>query len=320
MFKRMLVPLDGSELAEVVFTYAKELAGRLDIEVILFLVVSPALREFIPMHHAYIQQVIKTIRHQSREVQKGSGIQPGGKPIEVRGELTEGYPAEEILRYADENAIDLILIATHGRSGNKRWTMGNVADKVLRAAKIPVLLVRAGISDNIPYDQWPRKTILVPLDGSELAESALPYVATLSKQRGAEQINVTLLRVCEPPAPPSYYAPELAGVPLNWGEYMNQEVARCKRVANEYLAGVEKRLKDSGISVRSEVLVGKAADAIVDYANKSPFNLIVMTTHGRSGLSRWVYGSAAENILQGVSSPLFLVKPQQSDSSIKKEG
>ena len=101
---------------------------------------------------------------------------------------------------------------------------------------------------------------------------------------------------------------------------MDKEVARCKRVASEYLAGVAKRLKDSGISARSEVLTGKAADAIVDYANKSPFNLIVMTTHGRSGLSRWVYGSVAENVLQGVSSPLFLVKPQQSDSSVKKEG
>lgn len=320
MYKRMLIPLDGSELAEVVFTYAKELAGRLDIEVILFLVLVPALREFIPMHRAYIQQAAETIRRQSREVQKRSGLQPGGKAIKVRGELTEGYPAEEILRYADENAVDLILIATHGRSGIKRWTMGNVADKVLRAAKIPVLLVRAGIPDETVYDKWPKITLLVPLDGSELAETVLPHVKTLAKQRGTEPMNITLLRVCEPPAPPSYYAPELSGVPLNWGEYMDKEVARCQRVANEYLAGVEKQLKDIGISLRSKVLVGKAADAIVDYANKNPFNLIVMTTHGRSGLSRWVYGSIAENILQGVSSPVFLVKPQQSDSSVKKGG
>ena len=90
-------------------------------------------------------------------------------------------------------------------------------------------------------------------------------------------------------------------------------------MAKEYLAGVEKRLKDSNIrSVRSEVLVGRAADEIVDYAKKNPFNIIVMATHGRSGLSRWVYGSVAGNVLQGVSSPVFLVKPQQSDSSVKK--
>ena len=76
------------------------------------------------------------------------------------------------------------------------------------------------------------------------------------------------------------------------------------------IIGKEKQLKDISISVRSEVLVGKAADEIVDYANKNPFNLIVMATHGRSGLSRWVYGSVAENVLLGVSSPIFLVRPR----------
>lgn len=283
---RMLIPLDGSELAEVVFTYGKELAGRLDLDVILLLVVSPALREFIPMHRAYIQQAAETIRRQSKEVQKRSGIQPGGKAINVRGELTEGYPAEEILRYADENAVDLILIATHGRSGIKRWTMGNVADKVLRASKAPVLLVRAGIPDETVYDKWPEITLLVPLDGSELAESVLPHVEALAKQRGAEPVNVTLVRVCEPPAIPPSYSPELSGVPLNWGEYMEQEVVRCKHVSTDYLTKIENQFKDIGISVQSEVLVGKASDVIVDYANKNPFNLIVMATHGRSGLSR----------------------------------
>ncbi len=319
MYRRMLVPLDGSELAEVVFSYAKELAGRLDIEIILFLVVSPALREFIPMHRAYIKQAVETIRRQSREIQKRSGIQPRGKPVKGRGELTEGYPAEEILRYADESAVDLILMATHGRSGVRRWTMGSVTDKVLRASKVPVLLVHAGIPDETPYNQWPKITLLVPLDGSELAESVLPHVETLAKQRSDKPIEVTLLRVCEPPAPPTYYSPEPSEVPLNWGQFVQQETDRGKKVAKEYLAGVEKRLKDSNIrSVRSEVLVGRAADEIVDYAKKNPFNIIVMATHGRSGLSRWVYGSVAGNVLQGVSSPVFLVKPQQSDSSVKK--
>ncbi len=99
---------------------------------------------------------------------------------------------------------------------------------------------------------------------------------------------------------------------------MQQETARCKQVAAEYLTGVEKRLKDSHISVRSEVPVGKAADEIINYIKKNPFCLIVMATHGRSGLSRWVYGSVAESVLLGVSSPIFLVKPRQSESVIKE--
>jgi len=305
---KMLITLDGSEMAEVVFTYAKELAGRLDLDVILLLVVSPTLREFIPMHQAYIQRAAETIKRQSKEVQKRSGIQSGGKAIKVRGELTEGYPAEEILRYADENAVDLILIATHGRSGIRRWNMGNVADKVLRASKVPVLLVRAGVPDEPVYDKWPNITLLVPLDGSELAESVLPHVEALAKQRGAEPVNVTLLRICEPPAIPPSYSPELSGVPLNWGEYMEQEVARCKQVSTAYLATIENQFKDIGISVQSEVLVGKASDVIVGYANNNPFTLIVMATHGRSGLSRLVYGSITANTISGVSCPILLVR------------
>lgn len=310
MYQRILVPLDGSELAEVVFTYAKELAGRLDLEVILLLVFSPALREFIPMHRAYVERAAEIVRRQAKKVQEKTGIQPGVKPIKVRGELAGGYAAEEILRYADENTVDLILMATHGRSGRKRWAMGNIADKVLRASKVPILLVRTGIPDEIPYDKWPKRTILVPLDGSELAESVLPHAEALAKQRDTKLVDVVLLRVCEPPTTPSYYAPELSGVPLNWGKYMEQEVAKCKQMAKEYLAEIEKRFKGIGISVRSEVLVGKANDEIVEYANKNPFNLIVMATHGRAGLSRWVYGSIAEYVVLGVSSPVLLVRTQ----------
>ncbi len=310
MYQRMLVPLDGSELGEVVFTYTKEIAGRLDLEVILLHIVRPEEGDFFaPIHRAYIKQTTETIRHQSREVQKRSGIQAGAKLVEVSGEVGSGDPAEEILRYTDEKNVDLVLMATHGPSGLRHWPMGRTADRVMRTAKVPVLLVRAGIPDEIPYDKWPKKTILVPLDGSELAESVLPHVEALVKQRSTEPLDVVLLRVCEPPATPSYYAPELSGVPLNWGEYIQQEMLRDKQVANEYLAGIEKRLRASNINVRSEVLAGRASEEIIDYVSKNPFSLIVMATHGRSGLKRWVYGSVAEHLLLGVPSPILLVRP-----------
>jgi len=308
MYQRILIPLDGSELAEVVLTYATELAGGLDLDVTLLLVASTALGDFVPMHQAYIERVADVLRHQAQEVQARTGFQPGGKAVEVSGQVAMGYPAEEILRYANEKTVDLVLMATHGRSGIRRWTMGNVADKILRTSKVPVLLVRAGVPDATPYDQWPRRTIIAPLDGSELAESVLPHVEALAKQRSKVPVEVVLLRVCEPQVTPSYYVPELSAMPLNWGEYVEQETAKCKQVATEHLAGLEKRFKDSNINARSEVLVGKAADEIVDYAQKHPFNLIVMATHGRSGLSRWVYGSVTDNVLNGVSSPVLLIR------------
>lgn len=314
MYQKMLVPLDGSELAEVVFTYVKELAGRMDMDVILLQVCPPALREFMPMQKAYMERAADTVRRQSKAVQKKMGVEPEGKPVDVKGELTVGHPAEEILRYTEENNVDLILMASHGRSGIRRWAMGSVADKILRASRAPVLLVRPKVPDETPYDKWKEITLIVPLDGSELAESALPHVEALAKQRGPEPVNVVLLRVSETPAMPAYYAPELSEVPLNWADYAQQETVRRKRVSTEYLAGIEKRFRDSNISVRSEVLEGKPTDEIVTYARNNPFSIIVMATHGRAGLSRWVHGSVAEYVVMSVTNPVLLIGPCESIS------
>jgi nucleotide-binding universal stress UspA family protein len=312
MYKRMLVPLDGSELSEVVFPYAKELAGRLHLDMVFLHVYSPAERELAPMYRAYVERAAEIVGHQSKEVQQRSDIQAGSKAIEAQGVLAMGHPAEEILRYTNENDIDLILMATHGRSGIRRWAMGSVADKVLRASSVPVWLVRAGISEEIVYDRWPKRTILVPLDGSELAESVLPHVEALAKQRDAGLVDVVLLNVCEPLVMPAASTPEAS---FNWGKLMEEHIAYSKRVAEQYLAGVGRQLKNAGLKVSSEVLEGEPAGEIINYANKNPFNLIVMATHGRSGLSRWAYGSVAGKVLLGVSSPVFLVRVPSTDGS-----
>jgi len=312
MYRRMLVPLDGSELAEVVFTYAKELAGRLDMDVVLLHVGTPASKSFNPMQQAYIKRTADAIRRLSREVQQSTGMEQEGEPLKVRGELVEGYAADEILKYAEENEIDIILMATRGHSGLRRWNIGSVATKVLSASKIPVWLVRADHEPETPYDQWPKRTLLVPLDGSELAESVLPHVETLAKQRGTEALEVVLLRVAETPSIPSYYGPELSGVSLNWGEYMQQEEVRRKKSATEYLEKIEEQLKEKNISVQSEVVEGKANDEIINYANKDPYCMIIIASHGRSGLSRLVYGSVAANLLQGV-------KPKDKEKDKDKE-
>lgn len=306
MYRKILVPMDGSKDAEAVLPYAKELAARLEVEVVLLHVVRPEERGFFePLHRAYVNETVDTIRRQARAVQLK--VQPDSTPVQVHGDIVVGYPDEEIPRFADAEAADLILMATDASTGGRRGVLGRVAEKVLRQSRIPVWLVRAGIPDAIPYDKWPGKTLIVTLDGSELAETVLPHVETLARQRG-ETIDVTLVRVCEPPPMPSYYSLELSGIPLNWGQYVQQELDQCKRTAVEYLAGIEKRLKDKNISVRSELLTGKASNVIIDYASKNPFSVIIMTTHGRSGLGRLVYGSVADSVLLGVSNPIFLVR------------
>ena len=92
-------------------------------------------------------------------------------------------------------------------------------------------------------------------------------------------------------------------------QYAEREMIGYKEKAEEYLVGIEKQLRDKGLKVESEILEGKPADKIVDYVSKNPFNLIAMTTHGRSGLSRWAFGSVADRVLHIASSPLLLVRP-----------
>lgn len=309
MYKKVLVPLDGSELAETVFTYARELAGRLGLELIFLHVCAPDERELLPMRRAYVEHAADVARCQAEELQQKAGIKAKCEMVAAQAEVAVGYPAEEILRYAEANKADLILMATHGRSGIRRWAMGSVADKVLHTSKIPVWLVRAEVPEEIVQDKLVTRRILVPLDGSKLAESVLPHVETLAKQRGIGQVEVTLLRVCKPSIISFDYAE--SGVPEGRKKQAEKELADCKRTSERYFARVKRRLEQSGIRVRSLVLEGEPADKIIEYAGSNQFNLIVMTSHGRSGVSRWAYGSVAGKVLPNVSSPILLVRPSK---------
>jgi nucleotide-binding universal stress UspA family protein len=143
--------------------------------------------------------------------------------------------------------------------------------------------------------------ILVPLDGSELAECVLPHVETIAKGRKA--CKVTLIRV----VPPLHL---YGGVEssLSPEERQRLEVDGIK-VAQDYLAGVIKGLKDAGIKAESAVLYGgQVVDEIVEYTENSEVDLVVIATHGRSGVSRWVLGSVADRILRAVCTPVLMVR------------
>ncbi|MDD5189597.1 MAG: universal stress protein [Dehalococcoidales bacterium] len=308
MYKKMLVLLDGSQLAEIVFPYVTEVAGRLGIDVTLLHVYAPGSREFAPMYKAYIDRSADALQNRARQVQNNTG-KPIAKAVEVRGEIKMGYHADEILRYVDDNNVDMVMMASHGRSGGTRWSMGSVADKILRASKVPVWLVHAGDEKALPYDKWPTRTLLVPLSGTDVSATVLPHALTLAKQSGAVA-QVVLLQIIEPPVTPSYYSPEITGVPFNWGQFVEQEITRGKKNATEYLAGIEKQFKEAGIPATSIVGTGTPAEEIINFATKNPYTIIVMATHGRSGFRRLVYGSVAESVLFGTVNPIVLVKPQ----------
>ncbi len=295
MYKRILVPLDGSKLAEIALSYIRHLAIRLPgVEVVLLHVCNPHEKSLVPMHKAYIEQAADIIRRQ-----------PGGvEEVEVMGELVAGSPADEILRYIDKNNINMVIMATHGRSGINLWAMGSVAYKVLRSSRVPVCLVRAGITEEMIVDRSQGDKILVPLDGTKLAESVLPHVEALVKQFGADKMEVVLLRVCESPDISADYP---SSMPLSWEEHIAKEKIKCRLVAGVYLAEVGKRLKNAGLKICTEVPTGQPSERIVDYANQDHISLVVMATHGRSGISRWAYGSIAEQVMLKTFTPVVLV-------------
>lgn len=281
--------------------YARGFAAGLGLEVTLLHVCTAHEGDFVPIHRDYIERKAEMVSRQW-EVAEWTDPRPESKRVRVRAELAIGHPADEILRYADDNNSDLIVMAAHGRSGIRRWAIGSVAGKVLGASKVPVFLVRGYLPDEAAHDEWPGRTILVPLDGSALAESVLPHAATLVNQVGAGLVSVVLLGVCEPLMAPSFH-------PAVGPEDRDADLARRKQANASYLAAVEERLKGTGLRVCSQTLVGKPADEIVEYASASPLNIIAMASHGRSGPSKWMWGSVAHKVLLGASRPLFLVRP-----------
>lgn len=142
--------------------------------------------------------------------------------------------------------------------------------------------------------------ILVPLDGSELAEIALPHAVAVAKQSGAA---VRLLRVL-PTLPPAVL-PE--GAYLDWEQIQRDAVAE----ARSYLEQVRGRLAAEGLDVATELRTGEAADVVIETARELGADLIVMATHGRSGLGRWVLGSVADRVVRAAHVPVLLIRPEQ---------
>ncbi len=296
MYSKILIPLDGSTLAEQTLPCALEVARRERAEVTLLCVVPP-IRESEVMDDGYVlyaDQLTEMAQDDARAYLNRIACPLHAEGIKVKTALEVGIPADCILDYAQTMQMDLIAMATHGRSGVGRWVYGSVADRVLRAAACPVLLTRAGASAERAAAF---SRILVPLDGSPLSESALPHARALATAFDAE---IILLRVLSTAAG-VYTLPEMLPV-LAADTYRNEQETL------EYLKRWEASLKDQGLRVRTLSAKAPVAEAILDVARAEQVNLIAMCTHGRSGMQRWFYGSVAQRVLQAAEVPILLVR------------
>ena len=146
------------------------------------------------------------------------------------------------------------------------------------------------------------KKILVPLDGSDLSEMSLEHAKAIATKFAVQE--VVLIRVVEPLS--TLAVAELAGAGADW---LSKAEQMAETEAGDYLAGLEEKLKKDSIPVKTVLIRGRAAEVILDYTNKNKVDLIVMSTHGRSGVTRWVLGSIADRVLTHTSVPILLVSP-----------
>jgi nucleotide-binding universal stress UspA family protein len=292
MFERILVPLDGSNAAEAVLPYVEGIAARFGSEITLVGVseLSPVAANHL--YQTYLNHVVE---------ETGHGLRDYGtkEKTSVRAVVLQGKPADEILNCADEGNVGLIAMASRGSSGRGPWLLGNVAGKVLRAANRPVLLIRAPASGSALQKKQLIKRILVPLDGSTVAEAVIPYAETLGRTLDAELVFFQVLE------PAGQGHDEV--VP---GETLEYEESR-RAFASASLERAAKPYRERGLGVSTVLGFGHAANQIIDYAEANAIDLIAMSTHGRSGIGRWVFGSVTDKVLHAGNTPVLVVRAKE---------
>ena len=148
--------------------------------------------------------------------------------------------------------------------------------------------------------------IMVPLDGSELAECVLPHVETIA--RGSETKNVIFVRVLEPLYIPAGESADWSGITREQTDTEKKIETERRTAAESYLDQLANRVDCGSARIQTELLTGKAAEILTDYAVKNEVDLIIIATHGRSGVSRWARGSIADRILHSSCAPVLMVR------------
>jgi nucleotide-binding universal stress UspA family protein len=293
MLNTILVPLDGSTLAERVLPYAVHLGRAAGARLLLVHVTAGhGDRSNGPLWEALHEPPEATARRLAF-VSIAERLRAEG--LAVEGVVRGGEPADVILETAREQSVGLIAMATHGRGGLGRWLYGSVADQVVRRAEVPTLLVPAA-AEGAWTEERPLR-VLVPLDGSVLSEDALQLLADLDARLRAELL---LLRVVEPVPPQVTHQAAMAA-----RSYYQDALGEARR----YLDRVAHRLRSQAIPVSVRTLIGPPAPAIAATAREQEIDLIAMATHGRGGMARLVMGSVATGTLQRAGLPVLVVRP-----------
>lgn len=294
---RILLPTDFSPLADMALDYALELAGKHGASLyLLHAVVLHADDPNDPAHHFPDAEQIRCRLEQTAEDRMANRLAVREVPdVEVIRVQRRGIStAPVILEYAGENDIDLIVMSTHGRRGLSHVLLGSVTEEVVRLSPCPVLTIR-GRTPDLPAVA-PR-VVLVPVDFSEHSVRAVSYAKDICSVYGAE---MHLVHVFERPVHPEIY---VGGSPIEFPGF-----ASLQGSLREALEKIAREAPGPDVPVTLHVLEGRALSAILEVASEAEANLIVIATHGLSGVAHALLGSVTERVVRRAACPVLTVK------------
>jgi nucleotide-binding universal stress UspA family protein len=304
MYRKLLVPLDGSPFSEHALSFACDIAQRSGAGLHLahvHVLNDPIYIEGMPVIDAELHALGWEHERAYLERIRTQIAATAGLPITCANLDSDDSVAGTLARYVLANQIDLVVLTTHGRGGLARAWLGSVADALVRCSSAPLLLLRP--SKGAPgLAQTPFKRILIPLDGSALSEQILEPALELG---GLAQAEYVLVRVVEPFVLADY-------APLAQASRLDTQLTQAQSAeARHDLERVAERLRAAGQTIYTRTLLAEQpAVAILDEARRQDVDLVAMTTHGRSSLARLLLGSVADKVLRGAARPVLVARPQ----------
>jgi nucleotide-binding universal stress UspA family protein len=296
MFEHILVPLDGSSLAESSLPHALAIAGVCGAQVTLMHVLDQASPQApVDPGNWYFRKV------EGQAYLQGISSRLYDLGWQCSTVLDEGQAADCIIRYAHDNQISLIAMSSHGQSGLSGWNISSVVQKVLLRAATSVLIVPAYRSFQADLTGLYYQRVFAPLDCSRRAEVVLPLAAKLAGRQG---VTLKLVHMVARPGMPSH-------LPLSKieNELIEQVVRRNQREAGRYLENVCARLAGEDLAVETCVQVSEnPIEALHVLVEQEGADLVVLSAHGSSGCPRWPYGSVTLSFIAYGTAPLLILQ------------
>lgn len=295
---KALIPLDGTKLSETAYELLPLLKTLGVDDIRLVSVWESAWEESESDKQQHFGETTEKGRAYLEAYLKQQSDKLAKEGFGVEHEVRVGRASDEVLQTCA--GVDLVLIATHGRTGVARWWLGSVADQVIREAGCPVLVIGPNVSQALSPEV---KRILLPLDGSPEAEEALPVATWIAGLTGAELDIVRALSLT-----PVAYDPGM-------GVYSADLIDSMEEAVRSYLAEVNTRLQ--GKKATTTMRIGSPGEMLYQHLEERPADLIVMTSHGRSGVKRAALGSVTDRILHGPA-PVLVIRAGETAGNLAK--